>query len=120
MCAFLLGWEKSGNEHGEWLVEPAELFRVYPTAPQRGGTDATQSCAAAALEVEVICLKQVADLLRQELSDVRNDRDHWRDTATVEQCGHCLHRRLSRHLYRLRPNQKAQSPMKTRRQSQRD
>lgn len=77
------------NAQGEWLIEPAELHRVYPLAEERSGrsdagTTATQRDAApnaAALEAEISGLKSMADLLRAQLDDTRQDRDHWRDQA---------------------------------------
>jgi hypothetical protein len=73
------------DEHGTWLVEPAELHRVYPPAELRtdAGTDATQRYAPppAAIEGQIAALRDTADLLRAQLEDVRKDRDHWRDQA---------------------------------------
>jgi hypothetical protein len=76
----------SKDEHGTWLVEPAELHRVYPPAELRtdAGTDATQQYAsppAAAIEGQIAALRDTAELLRTQLEDVRKDRDHWRDQA---------------------------------------
>jgi hypothetical protein len=62
---------------GQWQVAEAELLRVYQ--PAVGGaaerSDSRQG-AVAVLEAEVTGLKQVAELLRRELDDVRADRDH--------------------------------------------
>ena len=69
---------------GQWQVAKAELLRVYQ--PSEGAADErsdTRHDAAAALQAEVNGLKQVAELLRRELDDVRADRDHWREAATV-------------------------------------
>ena len=70
------------DEHGNWRVEPAELHRVYPPADQRNGS--TQHYAippAAAFEAQIAALRDTAELLRAQLDDVRQDRDHWRDQA---------------------------------------
>jgi hypothetical protein len=74
------------DEHGTWLVEPAELHRVYPPAELRSdaGTDATQRYApptAPAIDAQIAALRDTAELLRAQLDDVRKDRDHWRDQA---------------------------------------
>ena len=71
------------DEQGTWLVEPAELHRVYPPVELRSdaGNDATQRYAppvAAALDVQIAALRETADLMRAQLEDVRKDRDHWR------------------------------------------
>lgn len=74
------------DEQGTWLVEPAELHRVYPPAELRSaaGTDAMQRYApptAPAVEGQIAALRDTAELLRAQLDDVRKDRDHWRDQA---------------------------------------
>lgn len=74
------------TEHNTWLIEPAELFRVYPPVELRSdaGTDATQRyapAAAAAIDAQIAALRDVAELLRGQLDDVRKDRDGWRDMA---------------------------------------
>ena len=37
----------------------------------------------AALEAQIHGLKEVADLLRTQLADMREERDRWRDQATA-------------------------------------
>jgi hypothetical protein len=74
------------DENGTWLVEPAELHRVYPPAELRSaaGSDATQQYAppvAPAIDAQIAALRDTAELLRAQLDDVRKDRDHWRDQA---------------------------------------
>jgi hypothetical protein len=74
------------DEHKQWLVEPAELHRVYPPASACNGKDkgagndthqadlaeANQRAAVAELEVT---------LLRATIEDLRHDRDSWREQA---------------------------------------
>lgn len=74
------------DEHGAWLIEPAELHRVYPPAESRSGagSDAMQRYASpgtAAVEAQMAALRDTADLLRTQLDDIRKDRDHWREQA---------------------------------------
>jgi excisionase family DNA binding protein len=77
------------DTHGEWQVEPVELHRVYPPAEPRSGALAANMAAAqqyaavraAALEAEIMGLKTTAELLKAQLDDTRQDRDHWRDQA---------------------------------------
>jgi hypothetical protein len=81
------------NEHGEWQIDPAELHRVYPPvadAPRRTSAEqqhATpgQADATALLEAQITSLKDVAALMREQLEDVRNDRDAWRSQAEGNQ-----------------------------------
>jgi hypothetical protein len=74
----------SKDAHGQWLVEPAELHRVYP--PNAGGhsrNDAPQRDALAAVEIQVKALlaeHRVSDL-KAALDDMRNQRDAWQAQA---------------------------------------
>jgi hypothetical protein len=74
------------DAHDHWQVEPAELHRVYPPAEARtegarNGSHCRAHVAEAALNMQVAALKETADLLLDQLDDVRKDRDHWRDQA---------------------------------------
>ena len=74
------------NEHDQWLIDPAELHRVYPPAAAGNGKlkgagndthqadlmEANQRAAMAELEV---------GLLRGTIEDLRRDRDSWREQA---------------------------------------
>lgn len=87
------------DDKGAWAIDPAELFRVFDpikagpdrdtsetrsmgragppsgTAPDRPGTDA--------LEAHIEGLKAQLELMREQLGDTKQDRDHWRDQAKV-------------------------------------
>lgn len=67
-----LSAEKDGN--GEWRIEPAELFRVYPPPATAEGDRPTPE--------EVAGLRRENELLREQLADLKEDRDRWRETAT--------------------------------------
>ena len=73
------------DEHGEWRLQPAEVLRVYrPLSEQRNGSGEEQRYAAplaAALESEIAGLKQVNQLLRDQLDDMRGQRDKWEQAA---------------------------------------
>ena len=65
-------------------IRSGRLGRVYPfPAPVDAAdpTDAATNDHAASLEVEIAALRDIAALLREQLSDIRRDRDHWRDQA---------------------------------------
>lgn len=78
------------NDTGEFQIDPAELHRVFPiaTAEQRASNAAAKRDATAAdhagtavLQVEIAGLKAMAEMLRDQLSDTRKDRDAWRSQA---------------------------------------
>ena len=76
----------SRDAHGAWVVEPAELHRVYPPVDERTPGDRTATpyraqIAEAAQAAQIAALRETADLMRAQLEDVRKDRDHWRDQA---------------------------------------
>ena len=79
------------SETGDWQIDPAELHRVFPPArnePDRAGNGAAERGATAnetALEAQIAALRDVSELLRQQLDDVRADRDAWRDQAQAGQ-----------------------------------
>lgn len=74
------------SEVGEWQIQPAELHRVYPpVAEQPAQAQPKQHSAmaqVAGLEAEIRGLRDVAELLRAQLSETRTDRDHWREVAS--------------------------------------
>lgn len=75
---------------GGWLIEPVELFRVWPAVNQDRGKVTPQVDAGLPPENNevVTLLKAQIDLLRSQLDDVRADREdiradrnHWRQIA---------------------------------------
>jgi len=75
------------DEHGEWRLQPAELFRVYPPLPEQHNANGEEQHYAApltaALEAEISALKQVSQLLRDQLDDTRGQRDKWEQAAQM-------------------------------------
>ncbi len=81
------------DEHGEWQIDPSELHRVYPpvadaparnSAEQRSATLAAPD-ATALLEGQIAAMRDTAALLRDQLADVKQDRDAWRSQAEANQ-----------------------------------
>ena len=76
----------SRSEHGQWLIEPAELHRVYPPAVagngkvNGAGNGAHQADLAEANQRAALAEREAA-LLRATIEDLRCDRDAWRDQA---------------------------------------
>ena len=75
---------------GGWLIEPVELFRVWPAVNQDRGKITPQVDVGLPPENSevVTLLKAQIDLLRSQLDDVRADREdiradrnHWRQIA---------------------------------------
>jgi hypothetical protein len=84
------------TDTGDWQIDPSELHRIFPPAQnrsERAGNGAAERGATAverhetALEGQIAGLREVAELLRRQLDDVRADRDAWREQA---QAGHRL------------------------------
>jgi hypothetical protein len=67
---------------GDWTIDPAELHRVFP--PVRTADRVTgrgETATETALTGQIEALRQVSELLRRQLDDVRADRDEWRTMA---------------------------------------
>jgi hypothetical protein len=80
------------GDTGEWQIEPVELHRVYPmvkdgTVP--GGTpDSTPGNSSFQAQLnaaarEIALLEMRAAEKDEVISDLRQDRDHWRRQATA-------------------------------------
>jgi hypothetical protein len=77
------------------LARAIELARVYPfpaptvtavttvtaTGPTAPPATPTTTGATVALEAQIAALREVGELLRRQLDDVREDRDRWRGQA---------------------------------------
>ena len=74
------------NEHDQWLIEPAELHRVYPPAAagngkvKRASNDAHQVDLAEANQRAALAEAEVS-LLRATTEDLGCYRDSWREQA---------------------------------------
>ena len=64
---------------GTYEIDPAELFRVFPATPKDGdlkqAATAIAPVAMAALEAQIGALNEVSGLLKEQLEDIRKDRD---------------------------------------------
>ena len=75
---------------GSYQVDAAELFRVFPATPKSGAMrqdapEAERGALSAALEAQISTYKDISGLLREQLDDVRKDRDAWRTQAEANQ-----------------------------------
>jgi hypothetical protein len=76
------------DEHGHWLIEPAELHRVYPPAASRTDSNAAaqreavfEAVAAAELQFKVALAEQRLAELKADLEDMRSQRNAWQTQA---------------------------------------
>jgi hypothetical protein len=67
------------NEHGEWQIDPAEMHRVYPPAESNGAEHPSEQRHA------LVPMRDRTDelvaQLREQLADLRNERDRARTDA---------------------------------------
>jgi hypothetical protein len=68
------------NDNGGYEIDPAELHRVFPPVhiEQEKGQDLTGRDS-----IENAYLRDKIALLENMLDDVKDDRDHWRNQATM-------------------------------------
>lgn len=74
------------DDSGAWMIDPSELHRVFPpVSKQDSATPNTQDHATTHTTPErgpeISTLEREVQMLREALSDAREDRDKWRDMA---------------------------------------
>lgn len=70
----------SRNDAGAFMIDPAELARVFPDASRRD-SPANQDAAPEAADVALARLTAELDGERRLSAELREDRDQWRDQA---------------------------------------
>ena len=87
------------NELGQWEIDPAELFRVYPQNQSETGRE-NRDQPQVENHTTPILLEKIASFeerlrateaerererrqLESQLDDLKTDRDHWRQQATM-------------------------------------
>lgn len=74
---------------GSYQVDAAELFRVFPPVqkndPTKQVATGIEQVGTAAQEAQIAALKDISGLLRDQLEDLRKDRDAWRGQAESNQ-----------------------------------
>lgn len=81
------------EDGGGFLIDPAELFRVFPAAtdergdkPNELGVETPEKAIRyAKLEVELEALKERFRDMEGQRDDLRDERDRWRDMAERQQ-----------------------------------
>lgn len=77
----------SASRNGEgWLIDTSELNRVFPLLPQGANVtpkmlDNETPISANMLQVELKALRELLATKDEIISDLKEDRDHWRDMA---------------------------------------
>ena len=73
-------------EGGGWLIDAAELFRVFPAVtpvsdetPDTLGHETRN--VTGVLEVEIKMLREMLESMKRREADLMEDRDHWREQA---------------------------------------
>jgi excisionase family DNA binding protein len=61
------------DEHEQWRIDPAELFRVYPPVNEQGSSEETRFPAVEAVELDAV--KRERDLLQAQVDDLRRRLD---------------------------------------------
>jgi len=74
------------NDNGAWVIDPAELHRVFPPIAQketeRPFVKSNEShFARGEKPSEYVAMEREVQILREALNDAREDRDKWRDMA---------------------------------------
>jgi len=74
------------DDNGAWMIDPAELHRVFPPVSLKEHEKADMKHDATQFErdeslIENSGLYRELQILREALADVREDRDKWRDMA---------------------------------------
>ena len=70
----------SRNDAGAFMIDPAELARVFPDASRRD-SPASQDAAPEAADVALARLTAELEGERRLSAELREDRDQWRDQA---------------------------------------
>lgn len=61
------------DDNGQWQIDPAELFRVYPPVNDQGSTGETRVPAVEAVELEAV--RRERDQLQASVEDLRRRLD---------------------------------------------
>lgn len=74
--------------NGRYSIDPSELHRVFPvtssdTVAQPSQVDATRPSNETPLQVKVEALEAMLEREREALTEMRSDRDAWKQQATA-------------------------------------
>jgi hypothetical protein len=74
------------DDKGQWMIDPAELFRVYPPAAKKETVETQTGNFELMLKLKEVEAKLEVNQQRlldreREIDDLRGQRDHWRTQA---------------------------------------
>lgn len=74
------------DDSGRYVIEPSELHRIFPlvshaTVSQQSQGDTTRPPDETPLKVKVEALEAMLEREREALSEMRHDRDAWKQQA---------------------------------------
>lgn len=70
------------QKSGGWLIDPAELHRIFPpVASQESRNNPIPGSATPEFSSRNRDLPQLLEVLQEQIADLKNDRDHWREEA---------------------------------------
>jgi hypothetical protein len=84
----------SRDDTGQWAIDPAELFRVFPALALPATGEKPQMERDATADVLVAELRAVIADLRRGQDDLRQERDKWQVAHEREQAAHAATQRL--------------------------
>jgi len=76
------------EKNGRYSIDPSELHRVFPmvstdTVAQTSQVDTSRPLDETPLQVKVEALEAMLEREREALSEMRSDRDAWKQQATA-------------------------------------
>jgi hypothetical protein len=72
----------SKDDKGQWQIDPAELFRVFQVQHQNEHCETPIEPHETAQHLAEIQERE-RKLLLEQIADLKEDRDHWRNQATL-------------------------------------
>jgi hypothetical protein len=70
------------NANGAWEIDPAELHRVFPPK-QSEANSIEQKATPAENTQEIEFLKKQLEAAQEQIEDIKEDRDAWRNQANT-------------------------------------
>jgi hypothetical protein len=69
------------KDDGSYVIDPAELFRAYPSVKQAGTVTARRSVTPHETPPETPDMTRENAMLRERISELKEERDAWRNQA---------------------------------------
>ncbi|WP_312785436.1 helix-turn-helix domain-containing protein [Brevundimonas sp.] len=69
------------KDDGSYVIDPAELFRAYPSVKQAGTVAARRSVTPHETAPETPDMTRENAMLRERISELKEERDAWRNQA---------------------------------------